>query len=282
MTAQASRNPAAPAPPKPFLKWVGGKRRLLPDLRARLPASFRDYHEPFLGGGALFFDLAAAGRLRRAWLSDMNPELVHAYEAVRDHVDGLIRSLKRHVHDRDYFEALRARDPEAMSPLARASRLIYLNKTCYNGLYRVNASGRFNVPFGRYKNPLICDAPGLRACAEALRGVSVRREPFEAVLKRAKRDDFVYFDPPYVPLSKTSDFASYAKDGFRAEDHERLREAFATLDARGCRVMLSNSDTPFTRSLYGDWKVDTVSMPRAVNSKASARGAVREILVRNY
>jgi DNA adenine methylase len=268
--------------PKPFLKWVGGKRQLLPVLLKRLPAKFKDYHEPFLGGGALFFELAHAKKFRMAFISDMNPDLVDAYWAVQDHVEELIRALKKHPHDREYFEKLRARDPARMDRVGRASRLIYLNKTCYNGLYRVNSSGQFNVPFGRYKNPLICDEANLRACSAALRNTVIQRESFEAVLKESKKGDFVYFDPPYMPVSKTASFAAYAKAGFRAEDHERLRDVFARLDKKGCHVMLSNSHTPFTRSLYNGWNVETVNATRAVNSDAAGRGAVKEILVRNY
>jgi DNA adenine methylase len=207
---------------------------------------------------------------------------VDAYWAVQDHVEELIRSLKKHPHDREYFEKIRARNPARMDRVGRASRLIYLNKTCYNGLYRVNASGQFNVPFGRYKNPLICDEANLRACSVALRNTVIQREPFEAVLTESKKGDFVYLDPPYFPVSKTASFSSYARGGFRAEDHERLCDVFARLDKKGCFVMLSNSHTPFTRKLYQRWKVETVSANRSVNSDGSGRGAVKEILVRNY
>jgi DNA adenine methylase len=273
---------AAPTKPKPFLKWVGGKRQLLPEILKRLPEKFRDYHEPFLGGGALFFELSHRKAFRMAFISDMNPDLVDAYCAVQDHAAELIRALKKHPHNREYFEKIRAKDPARMDRVGRASRLIYLNKTCYNGLYRVNASGQFNAPFGRYKNPLICDEANLRACAEALRNTVIQREPFEAVLTESKKGDFVYFDPPYDPVSKTASFSSYAKAGFRAEDHERLRDVFAKLDKKGCHVMLSNSHTPFTRALYKGWNLETVSANRAVNSRAAGRGAVKEILVRNY
>lgn len=283
--SRPARAGASPVAPKPFLKWVGGKRQLLPEMLRRLPEAFGSYHEPFLGGGALFFELSRLGRVGAAHpanLSDMNPDLVETCAAVKEEVEVLIRSLKRRPHTREYFERLRAKVPAGLDRTARAARLIYLNKTCYNGLYRVNAAGQFNVPFGRYKNPLICDAPTLRACSEALQHATIRREPFEAVLGRARRGDFVYLDPPYVPVSKTSSFASYAKDGFRAEDHERLRDVFAALDKKGCFVLLSNSHTPFTRDLYKGWNPETVNANRAVNSKGSGRGAVKEILVRNY
>jgi DNA adenine methylase len=280
--AKARLSESPDVKPKPFLKWVGGKRQLIPELLKRLPVKFKDYHEPFLGGGALFFELAHAKKFRMAFISDMNPDLVDAYWAVQDHVEELIRSLKKHPHDREYFEKIRARNPARMDRVGRASRLIYLNKTCYNGLYRVNASGQFNAPFGRYQNPLICDEANLRACSVALRNTVIQREPFEAVLTESKKGDFVYLDPPYFPVSKTASFSSYARGGFRAEDHERLRDVFARLDKKGCFVMLSNSHTPFTRKLYQRWKVETVSANRSVNSDGSGRGAVKEILVRNY
>jgi DNA adenine methylase len=261
---------------------VGGKRQLLAELSRRLPKDLNRYHEPFLGGGALFFDLAGQGKIRRAFLSDANAELVNAYVVVRDSVEELIRELGRQKHSETEFYRIRSLEPKALSPVERATRLIYLNKTCYNGLYRVNSKGHFNAPFGRYKNPKICDAENLRACSKVLQKAEIDCRPFEGVLKCARRGDFAYFDPPYHPVSRTSNFAGYARGGFGESDHEKLRDVFSTLADKGCRALLSNSFSPFTRKLFSRWKIETVIASRAVNSKSSGRGPVKEILVRNY
>lgn len=265
----------------PIVKWVGGKTKLLPELERRIPTSFRRYHEPFLGGGALFFHVAP----RAALLADGNAQLIGCYQAVRDDVDGVIAALAAHrdSHSEGYYYAVRDGWNRATrtTPAQRAADFIYLNKTCYNGLWRVNSRGGFNVPAGRYVNPAILDAERLRAASGLLAGAQLRAAPFEAVVDDAWRGDFVYFDPPYHPLSSTADFTSYTAGGFDASDQERLASAFARLDERGCAVMLSNSDTPFTRKLYARWKVERVYCPRAVNSRADRRGTVAEILVTN-
>jgi len=273
---------AKPTRPKPFLKWVGGKRQLLEEFRKRLPAFVRAYHEPFLGGGALFFELAARGRFQKAYLSDLNPDLIETYVVVQTWVEELIVSLKKHVHSREYYYSLRSVDPKTLDIIERASRLIYLNRTCYNGLYRVNSEGVFNVPFGNYKNPVICDEDNLRLCSEALKGVTLRHQAFYAVMRDVTRGDFIYFDPPYHPVSKTASFASYEKSGFGEDDHRRLKEIFTALDRKKCFVMLSNSYSTFTRKLFKEYKPEVVEATRAVNSKSSGRGPVKEIIVRNY
>ncbi len=267
--------------PKPFLKWAGGKRQLLDTLLQGLP-EFDAYHEPFLGGGALFFELAARGRIRRATLSDLNPELIHAYVAVQNQVEKLIVALRRHAHKHSeaHFYQVRDRNPNRLQPVARAARLIYLNKTCYNGLYRVNSQGGFNVPFGRYQNPLICDAENLRACSRVLQGVTLECRAFETVRDIARKDDLVYFDPPYYPVSKTANFAAYEKSGFGADAHQRLKATFDLLAQRGCYVLLSNSHCAFTCALFPGAK--TVRANRAVNSQGAGRGPVNEILLRNF
>ena len=268
---------------RPFLKWAGGKRQLLPELIKRLPGSFRNYHEPFLGGGALFFELAARGLLKKkAYLSDLNEELIETYIVVQTGVEDLIKSLKKHVHDEEYYYRLRGVDPASLDIVERASRLIYLNKTCFNGLYRVNSKGEFNVPFGNYKNPMICDEENLRLCSAALKDISIRRQSYFKVMSGALRGDFVYFDPPYHPVSKTASFASYQKDGFDEKDQQRLKDIFEALDRKKCFAMLSNSHSAFTKGLYKDYKPEIVEASRAVNSRASARGPVKEIIVRNY
>lgn len=262
----------------PFVKWVGGKRSLMPQLTARLPQRFNAYHEPFVGGGAVFFALQP----KAAVLADDNAELINAYTVVRDEAERLIRHLRTHRAEEDYFYALRAQDPRQLDPVERASRLIYLNRTCFNGLYRVNSRGGFNVPFGRYKNPQICNEVGLRAASAALRGADLRHDTYEHVLDTARRSDFVYFDPPYHPLSATSNFTSYTAGSFGERDQRRLADVYRTLASRGCKVMLSNSDTPLIHELYGDFNIEIVAAPRLVNRDATKRGPVNEVLVRNY
>ncbi|MHA1731922.1 MAG: DNA adenine methylase [Promethearchaeota archaeon] len=268
--------------PHPFVKWAGGKRQLLAQIDPYLPESFNRYVEPFVGGGALFFYLLPGD----AVLIDNNPVLVNAYEVVQTDVEALIESLQKHRNEKDYYYAIRGADRTAefaeWSPVERASRTLYMNKCCYNGLYRVNSKGQFNVPFGKYKNPKFCDARNLRAAAQALQGVEVVHDSFERCLEYAREGDFVYLDPPYHPVSETANFTSYTKDDFGPGDQERLREVFGELDRRGCKVLLSNSHSEFILDLYSGYAVEPVMAKRAINSDASKRGAIREVLVRNY
>lgn len=279
----SGRRAFAPAAPRaqPIVKWVGGKGRLVGELLSRAPRSYRRYFEPFAGGAALFFHLGPAS----ATLSDVNGDLVACYRAVRDDVEAVIAALGEHraQHSIEYYYAVRDgwNDGRAAGAAARAATFIYLNKTCYNGLWRVNSRGDFNVPAGRYANPSILDAERLRAASAALRAAELVVAPFDHVLDEARRGDFVYFDPPYDPVSATADFTSYAAGGFAADDQERLAQTFARLAERGCAVMLSNSDTPFTRRLYARFRIDRVYAARAVNSRADRRGAVAEIVVTN-
>lgn len=273
---------AWPAPAGPFLKWVGGKTKLLDQLVTRAPRTYRRYFEPFLGGGALFFRLRPAS----ASLSDLNAELIDCYRAIRDDVGAVIDALERHRarHSEAYYYATRDRwneERQGLLPAQRAAAFIYLNKTCYNGLWRVNRRGLFNVPAGRYEGPTICDAAGLRAASVALRAAELEARPFETLLAEAEAGDFVYFDPPYVPVGATADFTSYTAEAFGLEDQRRLAQVFRALADRGCAVMLSNSDTPLVRRLYAGFRVDRVWAPRAVNSRADARGAVAEVIVTN-
>ena len=267
---------------RPVLKWAGGKSRLLPELIARLPGSFNAYHEPFIGGGALYFALANQGLIGRANLSDANPSLIDVYLSLRDCVDEVIAALGQHIYEREHYYQVRALRPAELSLPERAARVIYLNKTCYNGLYRENRRGEFNVPFGRYVNPTICDEPNLRAASLALQGVEIARRHFSTVLDYAQMGDFVYFDPPYHPLSATANFTSYDRRGFGPDDQRQLRDVFTRLGDRGIQAMLSNSDTPFIRELYEGFVIDQVQAARAVNSKANGRGKVAEVIVRNY
>lgn len=273
-----------PAPrdtPRPFVKWVGGKTQLLPALFELLPRKFGTYHETFVGGGAFFFGLHRAESLRghEVHLSDVNKELVSTYAAIRDEVSGVVRALEQHRHDRDHYYAMRAEDPWSLSATARAARLLYLNRTGFNGLYRVNRKGEFNVPFGRYDNPTICDHTNLLAVSKALKTATIEHRSFETVLDRAERGDLVYFDPPYVPVSPTANFVGYAQGGFGEAEQERLAEVFETLARRGVSVMHSNSDTPWIRRRYGAHRMVSVTARRNVNSRASDRGPVGEVVV---
>jgi DNA adenine methylase len=277
--------PAAPVPgpapaATPVVKWVGGKTRLLPELTARLPARFGRYFEPFCGGAALFFALRPAA----AVLSDGNRDLVATYRALADDVDAVIRrlALHRRHHGPEYYYELRTRwnDPTvSWSAVDRAAAFIYLNKTCYNGLWRVNRRGAFNVPIGRYTDPPICVPDALRAAGTALARADLRTGDFRAAVDDARKGDLVYFDPPYDPVTRTANFTSYTAGAFGDDDQRALAELARTLVARGCRVMLSNSDTRFVRSLYRGFRVDRVRCARAINSNAARRGDVDEVVV---
>lgn len=270
------------AAPRPFLKWVGGKSQLIAQFRPLLPRKFERYFEPFVGGAALFFELRELRPEKQAHLRDVNAELIDCYRAVRDHVGDVIAALGKHRYDRDHYYRVRDDKPGTLTLVERAARTIYLNKTGFNGLYRVNSAGRFNVPFGRYTNPTFCDPDNLRACSRALRGVDIEVADFQAVVAEAEPGDFVYFDPPYVPVSETSDFTSYAAGGFGPEEQKRLAEAFGRLARKGVYVMLSNSDTPMVRELYAGHRIDVVYAARSVNSNATRRGKIGEVVVRSW
>jgi DNA adenine methylase len=280
--------PSAPVA-RPFLKWAGSKKQLLNAFVPLFPriAPITGYHEPFLGSGAVFFHLKAALAFARCTLSDNNSELIAAFSAVRDHADEVIVALEAHraLHSEDHFYKVRAIEPDelgAMSQVERGARLIYLNKTCFNGLYRVNSRGLFNVPMGRYANPAICDPDLIRAASAALREVSLSSGEFSDVLDRARPGDVVYFDPPYVPVSTTSYFTAYTKGAFGEAEQRQLADVYRALDARGCRVMLSNSDTTFVRRLYKGFDIRKLMARRLINSKSDRRGEVAEVVVLNY
>lgn len=269
---------------KPFLKWAGGKGQLLGDLGPMVPNFKGRYFEPFIGGGALFFHLAP----RRAVISDINPELINAYRVIQSDVEALITDLGTHQNDEDYFYQVRALDRCPgfldMNPIRRASRLIYLNRTCYNGLHRENKKGQFNTPFGFYKNPRICDVDNLRAIAKQFQGIAIENKSFSDLLKGQDapvKGDFLYFDPPYVPIDQDS-FTSYTRQGFDMADQERLLELCKSLDKIGVRFMLSNSSAPILRDMYQDFEIQTVYAARSINSKGSGRSAIPEIVVKNF
>lgn len=266
---------------KPFVKWAGGKGKLLDELTKNLP-EFKSYHEPFVGAGALFFRLVSMGKIKRAWVNDSTEELTNAYEVIKDDVTGLINELQsgKYQNDKEIFYKIRAEEPE--EDVKRAARFIYLNKTAFNGLYRVNSKGKFNVPFGKYKNPKICDEENLRLVSKALKKATLLNGDFKIVLKHARKNSFVYFDPPYLPLSETSSFTSYTPNNFTKDDQDRLYEVFKKLDSRGCYVMLSNSYHPYTEELYHEFRPETVYAARAISCKADGRGKIKELLVRNW
>lgn len=283
--------------PRPFLKWAGGKSQLIPQYIPYFPSNFQTYYEPFLGGGAVFFYLYSQASIdttsytpffcrdaaRTAFLTDINPELINVYCCVRDRVEDLIQLLQEHQKKHNPNHYYQVRSLGEGSEIERAARLIYLNKTCFNGLYRENSKGEFNVPMGRYKNPKICDLDSLRLASKALQFTKLEVSRFEAVLNYAKTSqDLVYFDPPYYPLSLTSNFTAYNRYFFSQDDQVRLRDTFVTLARRGVNVMLSNSDCSLIRELYKDFSVHTISASRAINSNAQKRGKITEVLVTSY
>ncbi len=280
LVADADRRVIVPAA-SPFVKWVGGKRQLLPAILAQAPPRFDRYIEPFVGGGALALALGHGQML----LGDANTELMAAYAAVRDDVDGLMALLDRHraAHAADgaaYFYAVRAQVASDLSPVEQAARLIYLNKTCFNGLYRVNRMGQFNTPYGKHDAPVLYDRANLLAASRALQGARLHVDDYVDFLdENARAGDFIYLDPPYEPVGRYSDFKRYTKEQFRVNDQEVLAELYPRLVARGCYPLLSNSDTPRTRELYADFAIVTVYAARAINKNGQGRGAIPEILV---
>lgn len=264
---------------RPFLKWVGGKTQLFSRISELLPKTIKTYYEPFVGGGAVFWNLAAQGRFERAVLSDFNEELVTTYKAIQSNPEELIAELKKYQYEKAFFEEMRKKKLSSLEYINVAARMIYLNKTCFNGLYRVNKKGGFNSPFGRYTNPTICDEENLRACHKVLQSTKLWCRSFEAVALDAEPGDTVYFDPPYIPLSKTANFTSYQAGGFGLKEQENLARVFRGLAESGVHVVLSNSDTPTTREIYAGWEIHTVPAKRNINSKATSRGVVNEVLV---
>ena len=266
----------------PIVKWVGGKRQLMFELLKNMPKSYNRYFEPFIGGGALFFELQPDN----AYISDMNEELINLYSVARDSVDELIEDLSKHEISKEYFLEIRNIDRTEeysnLSNVERASRFIYLNRTCFNGMYRVNSKGEFNVPFGNYKNPRIIDENNLLNCSELLKKTEIKCADFSEILSKVQKDDFVYFDPPYVPLNETSSFTSYTKDGFDIDMQFKLRDVCNELDSMGVKFMLSNSDTKLVNELYANYEIKKVFASRQINANADGRGKITEVLVKNY
>ena len=266
----------------PIVKWVGGKRQLMFELLKNLPKSYNRYFEPFIGGGELFFELQPDN----AYISDMNEELINLYFVVRDSVDELVHDLNKHEISKEYFLKIRNLDRMEkyfkLSNVERASRFIYLNRTCFNGMYRVNSKGEFNVPFGNYKNPRIIDENNLLNCSELLKKTEIKCADFSEIIHKVQKGDFVYFDPPYVPLNETSSFTSYTKDGFDIDMQFKLRDVCDELDSMGVKFMLSNSDTKLVNELYVNYNIKKVFASRQINANANGRGKITEVLVKNY
>ena len=269
-----------------FLKWAGGKSQLIEQFENLFPPDFRNYYEPFIGSGAVFFYLKSKLRLNKVILSDSNEELINCFVVVRDKPFELIEALSSHRkrHSKEYYYEVRRLGSNRLDSVSRAARMIYLNKTCFNGLYRVNSKGQFNVPYGDYNNPSIFDRNTLIQASQMLQGVDLRVMTFDKVLDFAGKDDFVYFDPPYIPVSRTSSFTGYSKSRFSIKEQNQLSEVFRALDSRGCFAMLSNSDHSLTRELYRDYdkNIVIVRAKRKINSVGSKRGAINEIVVTNY
>lgn len=266
----------------PIVKWVGGKRQLMFELLKNMPKFYNRYFEPFIGGGALFFELQPDN----AYISDMNEELINLYQVVRDNVDELVADLQKHDISKEYFMEIRNIDRteeyKNWSNIQKASRFIYLNRTCFNGMYRVNSKGEFNVPFGHYKNPRIVDEKNLINCSNLLQRTEIRHSDFSEILTKVQEGDFVYFDPPYVPLNETSSFTSYTKDGFDIDMQFKLRDVCDELDTMGVNFLLSNSDTKLVNDLYENYNIKKVFASRQINANADGRGKITEVLVRNY
>ena len=268
------------------MKWVGGKRQLIPAIKKRLPKGLanRPYYEPFIGGGALFFDLQP----KNAVINDCNEELINVYKVIKDNPEELIEDLKKHKNTAEYFYELRSIDRKPsfskLTNIERASRIIYLNKTCYNGLYRVNNAGEFNSPFGRYKNPNIVNEPTIKAVSKFLRTAKIQilSNDYEVVLKNIPTNSFVYLDPPYHPLSDSSNFTGYIQGGWSEEDQIRLRNVCNSLNDRGIRFLLSNSSADFIKEIYTGYNIHIVKAFRTVNSDSTKRGQVNEFLISNY
>ncbi|WP_428325379.1 DNA adenine methylase [Nitrosopumilus sp.] len=275
--------------PKPFVKWAGGKRQLIPILNESLPKTFGTYYEPFIGGGALLFHILTERDGQKCSISDLNSDLVLAYTTIRNRIDDLISSLKNHEKNyhkdsKSYYYSVRESNPR--SEIEKTSRLLFLNRTCFNGLYRVNSKGKFNVPLGRYTNPNIVNEENLRSVSAILQAsrVSIKCRDFEAVLRDAKKGDLVYFDPPYQPVSDTANFTSYTNKDFTDKDLERLADLCNKLDSKGCKVLLSNSDSKQVSDMFStkSWKINKIQANRSINSNSKKRTGHFELLIKNY
>jgi len=290
MTLKVNNEKAEQTDAKPFVKWAGGKRQLVAELLKHLPKEFNNYYEPFVGGGALFFELYNSGFLknRQVLLSDINEELINSYKVIRDYPTKLIEQLKefKAKHSKEFYYQIRELDRnenyQNLDKITKAARFIYLNRTCFNGLYRVNKKGEFNVPMGRYKNPQIVDEKNIFAVSQALQNVTIQHCDYKEVLKYANGNDFIYFDPPYYPITETANFTSYTQEEFLEKEQTELYETFKELSNRRCFILESNSDTDFIKNLYKEFTMKEVLANRAINSNGGKRGKIIEVLIRNF
>lgn len=266
-----------------FVKWAGGKKQLIEQFKPFFPKEINRYFEPFVGGGAVAFYIIKHYKPKMVFISDSNKELINTYLVIRNDVEKLISKLKEYKkkHSKKFYYKIRAENPKGLSSLERAVRLIYLNKTCFNGLYKVNSKGEFNVPMGNYNNPAIVNEKDLREVSKLLKNTKISAQQFNKIESKVRKNDFVYFDPPYYPLKKKS-FTTYTKERFLDKEQKELARLFKALDKKGAKVMLSNSDSAFIRELYRDYKIDEVEANRAINSDAEGRGKINEIIVTNY
>jgi DNA adenine methylase len=268
----------------PFLKWVGGKRQLMPTIVEHLPKNIKNYMEPFIGGGAVLFHLQP----KKAIVNDFNSELINVYCTIKNNLEELIIDLQKHKNESDYFYEIRSLDRKKifynLTNIERASRIIYLNKTCFNGLYRVNSSGEFNSPFGRYKNPNIVNEPTLRAVHQYLNtnDIQLRNVDYEEVLQEANKNSFVYLDPPYYPVSESSNFTGYVQGGWNASDQIRLREVCDKLTQKGIKFLQSNSSADLIKKEYENYSIHIVKANRSINSNGEKRGEIEEVIIKNY
>ena len=268
-----------------FVKWAGGKKQLLGQFEKFFPKKIERYFDPFVGGGAVaFYLLKTHLEIKKIYLSDINEELIITYNALKNNIEELISLLKEYKlkHNKEFYYKIRAEDVKKLSKVQIAARFIYLNKTCFNGLYRVNSKGGFNVPMGSYKNPAVCSEDELREISQLLQKDDVTVKQFYDAIKESKSGDFVYFDPPYYPLNGKSSFTTYTKDNFLEKEQEHLAKTFKELDKKGCKVMLSNSDTDFIKSLYKEYTINLVSARRMINCDATKRGVINEVVITNY
>lgn len=267
--------------PKPFVKWAGGKRQILNIIKDYVPKTFNRYIEPFVGGGALLFQLLP----KRVIINDINKELINAYIVIKENVEYLIEHLKTHKNDPEYYYKIRSLNPESLNPVERASRFIYLNKTCFNGLYRENSKGEFNVPFGRYKNPKILDEENLISVSKYLNSIEIQiyNKDYKDICFLAEKGDFIYLDPPYHPISRTSSFTKYTKYDFTEKEQIELSKIFREMDKKGCYIILSNSNTEFIKQLYKNYEIIPIQANRFINCKPEKRRKDSiEILIKNF
>lgn len=267
-----------------YVKWVGGKKQLLEQFKSLFPKEIKRYFEPFVGGGAVAFYILKNYKPQEVYLSDINEELINCLNVIKTDLDSLIKALHKLklAHNKETYYKVRAEDPNLICESDRAARFIYLNRTCFNGLYRVNSKGIFNVPMGQYKNPGIVNEKELTEISHLLKNATITVKKFHEAVKEVRKGDFVYFDPPYHPLNKTSNFTTYNKDKFLEEEQKQLADTFKELDKKGAKVMLSNSDTSFIKDLYANYDLKLVNATRRINSDATKRGKITEVLVRNY